>query len=1004
MDIHQYSHSHNYSPYEIVSRLPEGDSPSGALHFSDLYDTEMKGRSHMKANRPLIVVSIIFIIIIVIVGAVVWKVTKDAYGVSAPSAIAGHPTTSRPVTDPPGTGITTRTYTPEELKEQPWLSLRMSRDVLPVHYDITMFPDFYGTAGQFYGNETVEVIVAHPTRHFLLHVHTLYMNVTRSQLVDNVTGEDIEISRTFYYLPNEFFVIESKTVVDRPVKIKLQFEGSLTKAIYGIYKSTYLNTQTNEIRQLAASKFEPTYARRAFPCFDEPNMKAEFTITLVHRPEYIALSNMPQDGQANSFSLISGMVASKFQRSVKMSTYLVCFVVCDFKYTETRSTSGILIRVYATPDKVNQTHYALEMARHTLDEYEVLFNMSYPLPKQDLIAIPDFVSGAMEHWGLITFRESRLLYSPGQSSVANQENIALVVAHEMAHMWFGNIVTMDWWDDLWLNEGFANYMEYVGVDSKEVDWDIMNKFLDSDLFSVMTEDAQTSSHPIVVQVHVPSQITSVFDAISYSKGSSVIRMLESIMGKDTFFKGVSNYLQKHKWENAVTDDLWESLSNVNNRYNVKHIMDTWTIQDGFPYINISVRSDTSGNTIVTATQRRFLSNPMVDVNEDASPFNYKWYVALDYLSSGGVNGTEVMDMKNIEFTKNFMFSQANNSWIKFNHRQMGYYVVLYPEVMWKSFSNYLQQTHYTRWMLPSADRAGLLHDAFMMAAVGWASYQIPLEMMSYLDEEREYLPWSTALKFGTNYLHQMLQLDADYTRWKKFLAARIGPSLDRLGFEDIGSYSERNLRAILMNEACTLQLPTTVNNVTQKFRDWLDNNIRPSVNIKSVIYRFGMWFGGTEDDWETVWRKYLVEPSPQEKESLASCLTSTHQPHLIARLLENAKNQNGIKSQDFFTLVSRLASNTAAKGLLWDWTRENYQSFIDRFTISDRSFGQMIYVIARNFNTEFKLKEVKDFLAQYPKAGAAARHRKMTVERIEKNIAWMKAYRSHIVDWLKTKT
>ncbi|KAK0041697.1 glutamyl aminopeptidase-like isoform X2 [Biomphalaria pfeifferi] len=959
----------------------------------------MKEHRLNRANRRLLILlSAIFLLIVVIVGAVVWKVTKDAYQVGTVSGL-NDKTALPDLTTPPATRKTT--YSSEELRQKPWLSLRMPRNVLPIHYDIIMFPDFYGNGSTFYGNETIELQITSPTQFILLHVHTVYMNVTSANVVDNLTGTELDVARTFYYLPNEYFVIETSRPVDRPVRVKVQFEGSLTKTIVGIYKSTYYNTITKKQSQLATSKFEPTFARQAFPCFDEPNLKAEFTLSLLHRPEYIALSNMPLSGQPRPSDHADSLYVSSFQRSVKMSTYLVCFIVCDFNFTETVSNSGINIRVYSTPDKVDQTLYALDMAKHTLDTYEKMFNMSYPLPKQDLIAIPDFVSGAMEHWGLMTFRENRLLYNPNSSSIPDQINVASVVAHEMAHQWFGNIVTMDWWNDLWLNEGFASFMEYLGVDGNGTDWDILNKFLDFDLFPVMTEDSQISSHPIIVDVHSPNEVNSVFDAISYSKGASVIRMLEALIGKKTFFDGVSKYLNDFQWGNARTDDLWQALSDVSEDYNVKHVMDTWTIQDGFPYINLSLNQDSSGQTIISATQKRFLISSSSEVDESKSPFKYKWYVSLDYLTSENVTGKEIMDMKNINVTKDFDLSSPN-SWIKCNHGQMGFYIVLYPNEMWLKFSNYLQETPSSNWLLSNADRAGLINDVFLLAESGKLSYDTALEMLSYLSQENDYLPWTTANRRAFSYISTMLSQDSSYILWKKFLAASIKPIIERLGFEDTGTNNERQLRSLLLDKGCSVEISSIVRNVTLLFRHWLDQNIKPSANIKRVVYNYGMKYGGTDSDWQLVWDKYLTESSPQEKEALAVSLSRVQKPYLISKLLDNMKTQNGIKTQDFFTLVTQVSANQAANHIVWDWARQNYQFFTERFTINNRNFGRMVFYIVRNYATEVKLQEVKDLFSRFPEAGAGERFRRMAIETIEKNISWMKVYKAVIANWLQT--
>ncbi|XP_012943576.1 glutamyl aminopeptidase [Aplysia californica] len=948
-------------------------------------------------KRPLVILSALFLVVVIIVGVVVWKVTKDAYEGG----------TVAEVTDPEkggsggrGGGTTMRPYTKQEIQEKPWLSLRMLRDVLPLHYDITMFPDFYEDGDRFHGNETIELQVHRPTKFILIHVHTDYMNVTSAEVKDNSTQAPVSIRRTFVYKPNEFYVIEMSETISSPVMVELQFEGSMTKTIVGIYKGTYLNTATNQTRHLAASKFEPTFARQAFPCFDEPDIKAEYSITLLHRPGYVALSNMPNTGEPTAVVGRDNILATSFQRSVRMSTYLVTFVVGEFGSLNTVSDRGIPIRVFATPDKIQQAQFALDMAKHTLDTYERLYNQTYPLPKQDLIAIPEFVSGAMEHWGLIAFRETRMLYDPLQASLDDAEDVAHVVAHEMAHMWFGNLVTMAWWNDLWLNEGFASYMEYIGAATKETEWGLMDKFLPQDFFSVMPQDSALSSHPIIVDVQDPAQITSVFDAISYSKGASVIRMLKSIMGEAKFFEGVGLYLQRHKWGNARTDDLWGALSEVDPTYDVKHIMDTWTIQDGYPYINITLSTTSDGTTTVEATQKRFLLNPEAELDPSASTLRYKWYVPLSFQTSQGENGSKVMDMTDIKFSGNYGLSSPG-SWIKFNVDQPGFYRVLYPDSQWQAFSQYLLTTDNQLWILGIADRAGLLNDAFTLASAGMTSYDIPLDMMSYLAKEEHVVPWSAALQGGVNYIRRMLRDDPDYGLWKSFIADRTRPIVMRVGFQDTGSHLERQLRSLVISVACQVGDSYTLSNITGQFRDWLDNGVTPSVNLRSAVYIYGMANSGDEADWDQIWNKYLVENSPQEKQLLAKTLAAARQPHLIARLLDRAYRGEGIRTQDFFLLINTVGGNTAARSIVWDWARANYQNFIDRFTVNDRYFGRMIYYMVRYYNTEFKLREVEALFRDFPEEGASKRYRKMAVESIRNNIDWMEKYRPGILQWLR---
>lgn len=319
---------------------------------------------------------------------------------------------------------------------------------------------------------------------------------------------------------------------------------------------------------MATSKFEPTYARQAYPCFDEPAMKAKYKVSLV-KPlgdDYIALSNMDQDGKEIADTETQTALVT-FKESVPMSSYLSCFIVSDFKHEQqTVKANGIgddfLMRVFATPAQLTKVDFALKSGVSITEYYIQYFKVPYPLPKLDMAAIPDFVSGAMEHWGLVTFRETGLLYDVSISSTVNKQRVASVVAHELAHMWFGNLVTMAWWNELWLNEGFATYISYKGVDHVQPDWKMSDQFLISDLHGVLGRDATLATHPIVQPADNPDQITELFDSITYSKGASIIRMLEDMVGEANFQTAVTNYLEKHKYGNAVTEDLLAELDSL----------------------------------------------------------------------------------------------------------------------------------------------------------------------------------------------------------------------------------------------------------------------------------------------------------------------------------------------------------------------------------------------------------------------------------------------------------
>eukprot|EP00794_Sanderia_malayensis_P019482 gene19482-21406_t len=529
------------------------------------------------------------------------------------------PSTKRPPTSsakPPRTPTKTPTTSVPPSTQAPcsgpWCRVRLPNDVTPHHYNLAIRADV--GALKFNGTQTMFVTVSSATKYILFHYKEMNITSWKVRSINGNVKTNVDLAGGYSKTINEFFVIEARQLMQPgEYEVEVQFQAYVSKKLTGFYRSTYKDS-TGKTSTLLTTKFQPTDARKAYPCLDEPGLKATFNITIEHPAGYHALSNMP----ARIAGTVNGWTVTSFGKTVKMSTYLVAFIVSDFQFKQsvTGINGNITMRVYSSPPQINATDYSLGLGTNMTSYLETFLSVRYPMPKLDFVAIPDYGSGATEHWGVITYREARLLYTRGISSERNKQSIATIVAHELAHLWFGNLVTCQWWNDLWVQEGMASYIEYYAVDEVHPDWKMMEQFLVDDWRSGMSLDALASSHPIVMPVEHPKKIKEIFDSITYRKGSSIIRMLDHYLGKDLFRKGLAEYLKSHQFSGATNEDLWKAFSKVSG-LDILTMMKTWTLQMGFPLVTLKI--DQSDGSKATIEQKHFLLDPKAKVTQ-SSPY------------------------------------------------------------------------------------------------------------------------------------------------------------------------------------------------------------------------------------------------------------------------------------------------------------------------------------------------------------------------------------------------
>jgi aminopeptidase 2 len=611
--------------------------------------------------------------------------------------------------------------------------------------------------------------------------------------------------------------------------LTITFTGVLNDNMAGFYRSSFEGADGSK-KYIATTQMEPTDARRAFPCFDEPALKAEFTITLIADKHMTCLSNM--DAVSEKDVEGSSKKAVTFRRTPLMSTYLLAFIVGELKCIETHAFR-IPVRVFATPDRdIEHGRFSLDLAARTLEFYEKTFDSPFPLPKMDMVAIPDFSAGAMENWGLVTYRVVDLLFDEKTSGASTKERVAEVVQHELAHQWFGNLVTMDFWDGLWLNEGFATWMSWYSCNTFYPEWRVWQSYVTDTLQSALSLDSLRSSHPIEVPVKRADQINQIFDAISYSKGSCVLRMISQYLGEETFMEGIRRYLKKHAYGNTRTSDLWAALSDASGK-DVEGVMNIWTKNVGYPVITVT---EDAKSKSIHVKQNRFLRTGDVKPEEDRTLYP----VFLGLRTNDGVNEELTLLDREADFKVN------NLDFYKLNANHSGIYRTSYSQERLKKLGEAAKAG-----LLSTEDRAGMIADAGALAISAFQKTSGLLSLLQGFSTEPEYVVWEE-INTRINALRRawVFEDEAVKAALKKFHLDIIAPKAHEIGwnFESSDDHLRQQFKALLFGNAGLSgdeKIKAAAFEMFEKFKNGDRSAIHP--NLRSSIYAIVLSNGGKEE-------------------------------------------------------------------------------------------------------------------------------------------------------------
>jgi aminopeptidase N len=736
---------------------------------------------------------------------------------------------------------------------------------------------------------------------------------------------------------------------------------------------------------MLSTQFEACDARRAIPCFDEPNRKATFDFEIEVPKGLVALSNMPlkaeRPGNRPELNFIS------FERTPVMSTYLLAWAVGDFEYVEARTErkyngKSIPVRVYTTRGLKEQARFALECAHRIVDYFSGVFGIDYPLPKSDLLAVHEFAMGAMENWGLVTYRTTAVLFDEGKSDARYRNRIAYVVAHELAHQWFGNLVTMDWWNELWLNEGFATWVGWLAVDHFYPEWNVWSQFVVEGVQKAFQLDSLRASHPIEVPVKNALEIDQIFDHISYLKGSSVIRMLSGHLGQQTFLSGVADYLKAHAYGNATTNDLWSALSKA-SKQDVNSFMDPWIRKIGFPVVTVTQEPDQIG-----VRQTRFLSTGDVKPEEDETI----WWIPLR-IRTGSRLASE--DHRSL-VSKSDAIQSVEDGFYKINKDQSGFYSTNYPP-------DHLARLGRSLDLLSTEDKIGLVGDAATLAISGNGTTAAVLSFLEAFNEEENYLVWSQISSSLANIRSVFTADESTAAGLKSFTLKLSSRAAEGIGWEPRPDedYLTGQLRRLLIGMAGNAGHSSIVAEAKRRFQLWasgIDTNaIHPDLRSAILVIAIS---DGTQAEYETVKEAYRQTESVDSKETYLAALGHTKDPELVKDYLDFIFSDN-VAIQDIHVGALSLAANSKVRHLLWKYMKDRWESVSARLSSNNVIFNRFVQMGLSNYPDRWIGEDIESFFKDKD-TGPYARGLVVVLDTIRTASRYKEQDEQSVHEWLKT--
>ncbi|KAI5286663.1 Aminopeptidase 2 mitochondrial [Ascosphaera aggregata] len=857
----------------------------------------------------------------------------------------------------------------------------LPKNVKPTHYDLTLEPDFEKFT--YEGTVAIDLDVLETTSFIKLNANELTIHSSEI-FVDGQThapSPDVTLKEEDQTL---LIAFDKPLIAGTKAQLRQKFTGILNEHMAGFYKCTYKGAD-GKTKYMASSQMEPTDARRAFPCFDEPALKAEFTVTLIADKHMTCLSNMDVafEKEIHSSVINGTRKAVTFNKSPQMSTYLVAFIVGELKYIESNEFR-VPCRVYVTEDQdVEHGRFSLDVCAKTLKFYEDAFDNEFPLPKMDMVAVPDFSAGAMENWGLVTYRIVDVLYDEKTTGASMKQRIAETVQHELAHQWFGNLVTMDFWDGLWLNEGFATWMSWYAMNHFWPEWKVWETYVVDNLQLALGLDALRSSHPIEVPVKRADEINQIFDAISYSKGSSVLRMMSKYIGEENFIKGVRAYIAKHAYGNTQTTDLWAALTEASGKP-VDKVMGTWTTKVGVPVITVS---ETPEKKAISLKQNRFLATGDATPEEDETLYP----VILGLKTKQGVNEDLILAEREQEFPV------ADLDFFKVNAEHSGIYRTSYSPERLQKLGEAAKAG-----LLTVEDRAGMIADAGALAVPGYQKTSGVLSLFKGFDTELEYVVWQEITdRLASVRSAWVFEDEKTQTALKNFQRDLVSKKAHELGWEfsDQDGHTLQLFKALMFRAAGVagdVRVVAAAKELFERVAAGDINAVHP--NLRAAVFDIILRSGG-EREFDVILKRYRIAATSAEKNTILRVIGTTPRPELIKRVLDLSLSEE-VRSQDIYLPLAGLRTHPTGIKLRWEWLKEHFDEISQKLPPSLSMFGSVVEICTASFTTEQQIAEIEEFFKDKDTKGYD-KTLAQSIDGVRAKARWVSRDGTDVEKWLK---